>query len=362
MDNLEFEKWRITYIEQQKKDRMLLRFDHEKAMQKARLDHESEIYKYKLEIEKLKASQVPVRSSGGSRSSSADSAPRKVFSDEDIEFSNKTLYDEGKDCHLGKLAKTPAFHASKIKADELEKKFFNDKTFEKYKIQLDKEDFKKHRIKSLIHFLLWAHSISARAAKWPDAPDMDLITKIQEEIITKLDKYSAKPIQIILDFLQEIWKEEISETIDLDTTLVGDYIDRVCEDYRKKTAYLDEVRMENSPFVKIMVEKLKELDSEFDPQPLINHLKAVKLRDYISRKKSDKVTFYVAHHYYRYKVHPLLKDKYDEVTWCKEGNFLVHELRDMLSKILDPLEDEVQDEYVLFERKRRERGVLDSVW
>lgn len=363
MNDIEFEKWRISYLEQQKKDRLLLQLDHDKIMQREKLAHETEIYKYKVEIQKLRAEAASYMGKSPARkSSNKTTTTYEEFSEEDRQFSAQTLFHEGKECHIGKLAKTPAYHASKNKADRLDKLFFNDSQFAKYKVLLDKEDHKKFRIRGLIHAILWAHSISARASKWPDAPDMDLVTKIQEEIMNKLSKYEAKPIQIVMDFLHEVWDKEVSDTHSIDVTLVGEYIDRVCEDYRKKRDYLDEVRMENSPFVKIMAEKLLEIDPEFKVELLVDHLRRIPLRNYIAKKKSDRVTFYVAHHYYKHIIHPFYKDTHDKLSWTKEHDNIAFELRRTLSEILDPLEAVVEDEYILYEAKRRERGVLDKIW
>lgn len=360
MNDIEFEKWRISYLEQQKKDRLLLQHDHEKVMQREKLAHETEIYKYKVEIQKLRAEAASYVGKSSARKSS--NSPTEPISEDDRQFSTQTLFYEGKECHIGKLAKTPAYHASKNKAERLDKLFFNDAQFAKYKLLLDKSDHKKFRIRGLIHAILWAHCVSSRASRWPDAPDMDLVTKIQEEIMNKLSKYEAKPIQVVMDFLHEVWDKEVSDTHHIDVTLVGEYIDRVCEDYRNKVSYLDEVRMENSPFVKVMVEKLREIDPEFKSNLLIDHLRSIPLRNYIAKKKSDRVTFYVAHHYYKHIIHPFYRDTHDELSWAKEHNTIALKLRRELSEILDPLEATVEDDYILYESKRRERGVLDKIW
>ena len=359
MNDIEFKQWRITYLEQQKKDRLLLRLDHEKAMQKARLDHETEVYKYKLEIEKLKAETVSKSSTRSTKSSSEES--KKSFSEEDMQFNQETLYNEAKECHLGKLSKTPAWSASRNKADKLDRLLLNSSQFTKYKILLPEEDLKKYRTKGLITAILWAHSMSTRAARWPDAPDMDLVSRVLSEITAIIDKYEGQTIKIIMDFLKEVWKDEVS-SVDMDTTLIGDYIDKACEEYLKTSCYLDEVRMENSPFVKAVVEKLTEIDPEFRPEILINHLKATKLKDLLCKKKSQQVSFYMAHHYYKYIVHPFYRDTHDEDSWAKEHEQNKFKLRDELLKILEPIEDAVQDEYVKYENLRRKRGVIDKVW
>lgn len=362
MTDLEFEKWRITYLEQQKKDRMLLRFDHEKSMQKARLDHETEIYKYKLEIEKLKAESASIAKKSSSKKSDA-SEQKPSYTEEDYQFNQDTLYGEGKDCHIGRLSKTPAWSASKNLATKLDNLLLTDNRYSKYKNLLDSEDLKKYRTRSLIHALLWAHCISARTARWPEAPDLDLITKIQAEVLATLNKYGGKPIQIVLDFLKEIWATEVSQSVELDTTLVGDYIDKVCEEYLSNKTQYDDVKMENSPFVKAIVEKLTEIDPEFKPQPLIDYLKKVKLRNFIDRKKSRSAAHYLAQCYYRHIIHPFYRDTYDEVSWAKDYSLkLSHQLQQKMMEILLPIEASVEDEYIKYENLRRQRGVIDKEW
>lgn len=350
---IEFEKWKITYLEQQKKDRLLLRLDHEKVMQKQRLDHEAEIYKYKVEVEKMQQE---------SRSTRKEKSPSMVYDEEDIIFNIDTLFGEGKDCNIGKLAKTAAWTASKNQADSLDLLLSSNPKYSEYKISILPTDTKSKKIRGLLHMLLWAHSVSARAARWPQAPDMELIAAIKNEILAKIGKFEAQSLQAVLDFLQSVWKEKISNSIDLDTTLVSEYIDNTCAQYLKEREYLEEVRTEKNPFLIAVTNKLIELDPDFNPAPVINYIKTIIQRERGGFSKSKAVAFYVSRNCYKNKIHPLFVDKYDKEEWTERHNMIACELQTKLMSILEPVEESVQTEYMKFENLRKERGVIDKVW
>lgn len=377
--NVDYEKWRIMYLEQQKKDRLVLKLNNKRAMQKDRLDQELDVYKHKVKLEelrtevelkKLESSQAQVTEITTTTKKATTKLEKnreevkavEAFSEEDIEFNSETLYDEGKDVHMGKIAKTPSFHASKVFSETLDRALHQEEVGRKFRQDLDAEDKKKGRTRALIQSLLWAHSVSARSERWPEAPDKDMIPRIKDEIITKLNRYEGKAIHIIMGFLQSIWKDKVGQNVEMNISIVSDYVNKMCEDYKAKTIYLDEVRMENSPFVKIMVEKIKEIDPEFNEAPLIQYLKNIKLRDILMKKKADAVTFFLAYNYYRYRIHPYYKDTHDDVLYRKEEHKIAAELRDKLSAALDKYEEEVQKEYIQFENLRRNRGVIDKVW
>lgn len=195
-------------------------------------------FAHELKIEELRLSGSSSRRSSPVKSDSE-------FSEEDRKFNEISSYGACTDKHLGMISKTRIWEGANERAGKLFENWY-------FHIRenniLPLKDLKEARIKMLLLLFLWASGCSHRAAKWPDAPDINYITPLKKEMEERLSKFSKHSIVAAYESLKVFWKEiNDYEQCPFNVTLIGEVLDEAYTYVSEKTVEESKYDIKNSP-------------------------------------------------------------------------------------------------------------------
>lgn len=178
-------------------------------------------------------------------------------STEDKEFNAATGYGLLGESFVGKLAKTKLWASSKSKAESL---------FNEHKLIL-KEKFKPkerfHKVRTLLHYILWGSAIAQRADRWPHAKDITYLLPAKDDIDLKLITYNDQEIAAAVEFLQERWAAICPfPDLSINTTLIASRLDKAQEQLILAEKHREEYNVLKSPLVAKVLESYPYVDFE----------------------------------------------------------------------------------------------------
>ena len=354
--DIEFEKWKITFIENQKMHRLTTQHEHEFKMCKFKQAHELEALKIQLEIEQHRSASRQVSAPRAQKTTTPE------FTEEDEEFNKTSLYMLGKPSTVGKLSISKCQSDSKTLAEPLAGKFSSMSAYKHLYERFDKEDLKKGRVSTLIHQLLYVSAASSRLERWPDCKDADYADKVKTDVLQKLETYSPKALHLTIEFLNAAWSSLICESTSLNLSLIQEYLDEKIPPFLEHEEGAEEVRIKNHPLLKAYIERLKqdypiENEDEFWRWAAFQKMTSLSCKSTLVHWHATKCyQNYVPHH---------LKDQYTIEQWIKTEGWrgLAYDLNKYNTTIIAELNTpEMQKRSDDFFAKRHAMGKTREIW
>lgn len=210
--------------------------EHDRWCLEAKFAHE-------IRLEELRLSHR--RGSNQVNKQESASESNSFISEEDIKFNELSSYGYCTIKHIGLIAKTKVWEGANERASKLFEQWYGH-------IQdnniIPLKDLKEGRIKTLLLAFLWGSGCAHRAAKWPEANDINLVDNIKKELRERFSKFSKHSIVAAYESLKVYWKEfNDYEQCPFNSTFIAEILDDAYQYVSQKSSEESKTDIKNSP-------------------------------------------------------------------------------------------------------------------